>query len=253
MKVECFATPLIFLSAWLVRRDGARWLWVAVLILFGLSFWGPYIHLLGDSSNLASLYAFVVGVLAQHYGRRLSNIRPPIATVIAILSVVLFCYCGTRKQTAPIQLLECFSAACLVGLIAWRPVAIFGPLDFSPVRFYGKISYSFYLLHVLGIFFANKLLALSGISLSEMSASVGTIALTLLSALIMTPAAYLSWRLIEEPFIKLGKHRLMKRSRGRSWDGDGPLTYRPSTSVGWMVTLHPSRSTTSISKPENDL
>jgi peptidoglycan/LPS O-acetylase OafA/YrhL len=181
------------------------WLWTAILALFGLSFWGPYVHALGDSTNLAPLYAFIVGVLAQHHGRRLSDIRPSVATLIAILSVVVFCYFGTRKQTAPILLLECLSAAWLVALIAWRPVPIFRPLDFGPVRFYGKISYSFYLLHVLGMLFASRLLGLAGISLSGLPVSVATIAFTVLSVMVTTPAAYLSWRFIELPCIELGK------------------------------------------------
>jgi len=212
MKVECFATPLILFSAWLVKRDGAPWLWAAVLVLFGLSFWGPYVHALGDSTTPAPLYAFVVGVLAQHYGRRLSDIRSSVATGAAILSVVLFCYCGNYKQPALILLLECFSAAWLVALIAWRPIAIFRPLDFGPVRFYGKISYSFYLLHVLGMLFASGLLTLAGISLSGLPVSVGTIAFTVLSVMVTTPAAYLSWRFIEKPCINLGKRGLSARS-----------------------------------------
>ena len=207
MKVECFATPLILLSAWLVRRDGAPWLWAVILVLFGLSFWGPYVHALGDSTNLAPLYAFVVGVLTQNYGRRLFDIRPSVATAAAILSVILFCYLGTRKQTAPILLLECFSAAWLVALIAWCPVWIFKPLDFGPVRFYGKISYSFYLLHVLGMLFADRILGLAGVSLSGLPVSVGTIALTVLSVMVTTPAAYLCWRFVEKPCINFGKRR----------------------------------------------
>jgi peptidoglycan/LPS O-acetylase OafA/YrhL len=213
MKVECFATPLIFFSAWLVKRDGAPWLWGAILVLFALSFWGPYVHALGDSTTLGPLYAFIVGVLAQHYGRRLSDIRPSLATLATILSVVLFCYCGNHKQPALILLLECFSAACLVVLIAWRPIAIFRPLDFSPVRFYGKISYSFYLLHVLGMLFADRLLTLAGVSLSGLPVSVGAIAFTVLSVMVTTPAAYLSWRFIEMPCIDLGKRGWPRGSR----------------------------------------
>jgi peptidoglycan/LPS O-acetylase OafA/YrhL len=207
MKVECFATPLILFSAWLVKRDGAPWLWAAILVLFGLSFWGPYVHALGDSTILAPLYAFIVGVLAQHYGRRLSDIRPSIATVAAILSVIVFCYCGNHKQPALILLLECLSAVCLVTLIAWRPVALFKPLDLAAVRFYGKISYSFYLLHVLGMLFADRILGLAGISLSGLPVSVGTIALTVLSVMVTTPAAYLCWRFVEKPCINFGKRR----------------------------------------------
>ena len=207
MKVECFATPLILLSAWLVKRDGVPWLWAAILVLFGLSFWGPYVHALGDSTNLAPLYAFVVGVLTQHYGRRLFNIQPSVATVAAILSVVVFCYCGTRKQTAIVLLLECFSAAWLVALIAWRPVPIFRPLDFRPIRFYGDISYSFYLLHVLGMLFANGLLTVAEVSLSGLPVSVGILALMVLSVMITTPAAYLFRTCIEVPCINFGKRR----------------------------------------------
>jgi peptidoglycan/LPS O-acetylase OafA/YrhL len=213
MKVECFATPLIFFSAWLVKHDGAPWLWAAILVLFGLSFWGPYVHALGDSTTLAPLYAFVVGVLAQRYGRRLSEIRLSVATAAAILSVVLFCYCGNHKQPALILLLECISAACLVMLVAWRPIALFKPLDLAPVRFYGKISYSFYLLHVLGMFFAARLLTLAGVSLSGLPVSVGAIAFTVLSVMVTTPVAYLSWRFIELPCIELGKRGWPRASR----------------------------------------
>jgi peptidoglycan/LPS O-acetylase OafA/YrhL len=205
MKVECFATPLIFLSAWLLKRNRASWLWTIILALFGLSFWGPYVHMLGDATNLAPLYAFVVGVLAQQYGKRLSDIRPSKATVAAILSVIAFCYCGTRKQTAPILLLECLSAAWLVVLIAWRPVSIFKILDFSMVRFYGRISYSFYLLHVMGMLFAGKLLTVATLPLSELPISVATVIFIFASVLVTTPAAYLSWRFIEIPSINLGK------------------------------------------------
>src|SRR6266481_1880135 len=159
MKVECLATPLILFSVWLVQRNGVPWLWAIIGLLFALSFWGPYVHALGDSTNLAAFYAFVVGVLAQHYGRRIADVRPSMATVAVPLSVLAFCYFGTRKQTAPILMLECLSAACLVALIAWRPVALLRPLDVGIVRFYGKISYSFYLLHVLGILFANQVLS----------------------------------------------------------------------------------------------
>jgi peptidoglycan/LPS O-acetylase OafA/YrhL len=205
MKVECVATPLILLSAWLLKCERAPWLWGIILTLFALSFWGSYVHALGDASNLAPLYSFVVGVLAQHYGRRLARIRASVATSIAALSIVLFCYCGMRKQTAPILLLECASAAWLVLLAAWRPVPMFQPLDVPLIGFYGRISYSFYLLHVLGISFAERLLSASGLSFSTLPVSLGIVALTLVSIAMTTPAAYLAWRFIELPGINFGR------------------------------------------------
>jgi len=207
MKVECFATPLILFSAWLVQRDRTGWLWVMIVVLFFLSFWGPYVHALGDATNLAPLYAFIGGVLAQYYGRRLSHAPSSLAvSIIATLSVALCWYCGTRKQTAPILLVECLCAALLVASIAWRPLAIFKPLDLGVVRFYGKISYSFYLLHVLGMLFATRLLGLAKFPISELPISVATVIVTIVSILLITPAAYLSWRFIEIPFVSFGKN-----------------------------------------------
>ena len=76
MKVECLATPLILFSVWLLQRNGAHWLWALIAVLFALSFWGPYVHVLGDASNLAPFYAFVFGVLAQRYGQRVAAFWP---------------------------------------------------------------------------------------------------------------------------------------------------------------------------------
>jgi peptidoglycan/LPS O-acetylase OafA/YrhL len=206
MKVECLATPLILLSALFVQRGRAAWLWAMIVILFLLSFWGPYVHALGDATNLAPLYAFIFGVLAQRHGRRLSQFSSPVvAAITAILSIALFCYCGTRKQTAPVLLVECLCATWLVILIAWRNMPIFRPLDFGVVQFYGRISYSFYLLHVLGMFFANQFLGLLNFPLSELPISVAAVIVTAVSILVVTPAAYLSRRFIEIPFVNFGK------------------------------------------------
>src|SRR5258705_1373028 len=213
MKVECFATPMILFCAWLARSKDARWLWPIIVILFALSFWGPYVHALGDATNLAPLYAFVFGVLVQHYGKKFSDIRLSHAVLLTILSILVFFLCGTRKQTAPILLLECISAALLVTLIAWRPVRLHAQLDSEVVRFYGRISYSFYLLHVLGMSFAIRILDFMGVPLVTLPASAGTIVLTALSILITTPAAYLSWRYVEVPFINLGKAARYRAAR----------------------------------------
>ena len=206
LKVECFATPLILFSAWLAKRDGASWLWVAIFVLFALSFWGPYCYALGEPSSLAPLYAFIVGVLAHHYGPSF-DIRPSVATAAVILSVAMFCYCGIFDRPALILMLECVSASVLVVLTAYFPLAVLKPLDFGMVRFYGKISYSFYLLHLLGILLANRLVSLSGLSLAELPVSVGAVTMTALSILVTTPAAYLAWRHVEIPCINFGRKK----------------------------------------------
>jgi peptidoglycan/LPS O-acetylase OafA/YrhL len=207
LTVECVATPLILLSVWLLRKQGARPLWILIMVLLALSSWGPYVHLLGGFANLAPLYAFVVGVLLHFRGARItSRIPPGLATFAGIAAVAVFWFGGSRHQSALIILLECLSAATLIGLITWHPASsLFKPLDFAPVRFYGRISYSFYLIHPLGILFAFRTLDPLTLNAHGLPLSIAVIFTTLVSILLTTPLAYLSWRFIETPCIRLGK------------------------------------------------
>lgn len=206
MTVECAATPLILMSVWLFRRHGERPLWALVAILFSLSFWGSYVHLLGGFTNLAPFYAFVIGVLVHFKGARIASlVSPGLATAVGIAAIAVYISCGAKKQTAPILMIECLSAATLIALIAGRPaMVLFKPLDFGLVRFYGQISYSFYLLHTLGLVFAfrffDPLVSGTGVPLS-----IAIIFVTLVSILITTPGAYLSWRFVEVPGVRFGR------------------------------------------------
>lgn len=202
MTVECFATPLILASVWTFKRFGAHPLVVLTLVLFGLSFLGPYAHLLGGYTNLAPLYAFVVGVLLQMQGRAIAGrLGLTACWVIAVSAIALFCFSGSQKQTAPIIALECLSSAMLVLLIAFgSPVGVFRVLDLPLVRFYGRISYSFYLLHLIGLVLAIRAVDASGLP------ALAAVAVTMTVAIATTtPMAWLCWRYVEKPFIALGK------------------------------------------------
>jgi peptidoglycan/LPS O-acetylase OafA/YrhL len=207
MTVECAATPLILISVWLFHRHGARPLWGLVALLFGLSFWGGYVHLLGGFTNLAPFYSFVIGVLVHFQGNRMASlIKPGMTTAVAIAAIAVYIFCGAKKQTAPILMIECLSAAMLIVLIAWRPaMGLFRPLDLRLVRFYGQISYSFYLLHMLGLAFAFRILDPLAPGALDVPLSIKTMLVTLVSILVTTPVAYLSWRFIEVPAIRFGR------------------------------------------------
>jgi exopolysaccharide production protein ExoZ len=207
MTVECAATPLILLSVWLFRKQGERPLWGMVVVLLVLSSWGPYVHLLGGFTNLAPLYAFIVGVLLHFRGAPIaSRIGPSRATVAAIVAIVLFCFCATRTQSALVLMLECLSASTLIMLIVWHPeMSLFEPLDFRMIRFYGRISYSFYLLHPLGISFAFRIFDPKALNASGIPLSMTTVFATFVSVMLTTPVAWLAWRFIEAPAIRVGR------------------------------------------------
>jgi exopolysaccharide production protein ExoZ len=68
------------------------------------------------------------------------------------------------------------------------------------VRFYGRISYSFYLLHMIGVAVAVNMIGdLRWPNLLLVIASFA------LSIAIATPLAWVFWKFIEMPFISLGK------------------------------------------------
>jgi peptidoglycan/LPS O-acetylase OafA/YrhL len=194
-------------SVWLIREHGERPPWILIAVLVALSSWGPYVHLFGGFTNLAPLYAFVVGVLLHFQGARTASlIGPARATFAGIAAMAIFCFCGTRTQSALIMMLECLSAATLIVLIAWYPaIKLFKPLDFAPVRFYGRISYSFYLLHPLGIAFAFRIFDPLALNTLELPLSITIIFVTLASIMLTTPFAYLMWRFIEKPCIRYGR------------------------------------------------
>jgi peptidoglycan/LPS O-acetylase OafA/YrhL len=188
-------------------RHGEWLLWGLIAFLFSFSFWGPYVHLLGGFTNLAAFYAFVVGVLIHFRGARRALLAGPrVATATALAAIGVFVLCGASKQTAPIMALECLSAAILIMLIAWRQdVSLFKPLDFEVVRFYGRISYSFYLLHPLGMLFAFRAIDPATLHAWGLPLSLTTIFTTLAAIMLTTPAAWLTWRFIEMPAISLGR------------------------------------------------
>jgi peptidoglycan/LPS O-acetylase OafA/YrhL len=219
MTVESFATPLIFWSAWMCRRGQIASLWIMIVVLFSLSFVGPYVHLLGGFTNLSPLYAFVVGVLLQHRGAAFAaKLGPRAGALLTLAAVALLLFCALRKQNPIVMMLECTSASVLIMMIAFsdwiRPFRI---LDVPIVRFYGRISYSFYLLHPIGIAVAFRILDTNSLPVGA------ALAITALTAIAVTTVmSWPSWRLIEKPAIALGK-----RFDGRRARTIGPVAPQP--------------------------
>jgi peptidoglycan/LPS O-acetylase OafA/YrhL len=213
MKAELTATPLIFFCAWIGRSGKSGRLLLIAAALFALSFVGQYSHGLGNDTNLAPLFAFPVGVWLHFEGRKLVQKVPALrAILLAGAAIVVFCACSFFNTVASLGLLvECLSAATLVALIAYRDGASeFAPLDHPIVHFYGKISYSFYLLHPLSLWLGARLAHhVEGLGAVPMSLVALTAALS--SVAVTTPFAYLSWRFVEIPCVRLGKSAVRKK------------------------------------------
>lgn len=210
LTVECVAIPVILISHALLRRHGATPVWMVVGFLVAISFWGPYVHLLGDFTNLAPLYAFVVGLLTRSGGNLLvGGVQPSRANVVVATALVMMLVVAVRKQTAVTIAAETLCASALVCFSAFGPdkLAALRPFDFDVVRLYGRISYSFYLLHAIGLAIAVRLLPF------DLPPTIRAAAQAVVALLITTPAAWLMWRFIEVPFIELGRRRMVAKER----------------------------------------
>lgn len=210
MKAELAATPLIILCVWLFLRYGTGVVIGLAVTLFGLAFVGQFSKSIGDDTNLALLFAFPVGILVHFKGRKIAEALTPVAVAaIAIASVAIFCACSFFKPTGTWTLLvQCLSAATLVTLIAWRPEAnVFAPLDHALVSFYGRISYSFYLLHPLTLWGASRLTSYALASYEAVPVTLIILTAFVLSVIAVTPLAWLSWRFVEMPAMNLLRSR----------------------------------------------
>jgi peptidoglycan/LPS O-acetylase OafA/YrhL len=190
LTVECVASPLIFASFLARKAYGNRPLIVVCAILFGLSFWGDYVHLLGGFTSLAPLYSFVVGVALHFAAKDAKSPSYVLGATTVGLAVLLFC--GLRKHNALTILGDTIGSGALIYLIATaKNSRVFFLLDARPVRFLGKISFSFYLLHPIALGLANR------------SGAESALALFILAAAYTFPMAWISWREIECRFIDL--------------------------------------------------
>ena len=219
MKAELAATPLIFACVWLCRRHGAGAVMATAIVLFGIAFAGQYSRFIGEDTNLAPLFAFPVGILVHFKGEAIARRLRPTAAVLGTLgSVAVFCTCSFFKPSGTWALLaQCLSAATLVMLIAYRPeVPLLAILDARVVRFYGRISYSFYLLHPLTFWATGQLTAWLLNGVDGVPLTVVAVSCVVFSVAAVTPLAYASWRFVELPAMN-------RRSLPRAIALDGPL------------------------------
>lgn len=196
MKISILFPAILFL----VRRSHSLRIDLALLALALLL--GPL------RAALGILPVFLAGSYLAKY-------RQPLAAWIAkrshaqaalLLALALACYgfgnYVAQPDTYPVTLVTACGAALLVLLVlAWTPARRIASA--RPVTFMGAVSYSFYLLHLpILIAVASALLPFTR---SLLVCGSVALALSLL-------AAWLSYRCIELPGIRLGAMMLAKRS-----------------------------------------
>ena len=113
-------------------------------------------------------------------------------------------------------LIETFGASVLIACLLYgKDFGFYKLLDHSVTRFYGRISYSLYLWHLFCLFLVsrNVIVRIPKECLWRYSL-LWALVLWLLSALAATLMAYVSYRFIEKPLIKLSKEICRRLNSG---------------------------------------
>ncbi len=208
LQVEFLALPLIFLAFLLQSRLGLWATSLLVLALTALAFSGWWVRLIPSPSRTGWLYTFLFGVMAYHLGRRIvPALRQRMATIVLVVSVLIFFLIGLliRKQWETIG--TTLAGAAIVAVLAFGPtLPATALLRARPIRFLGRVSYSLYLLHPLTLPIIAKPQALFGGWVERgVPAILISLGLWFVTVVVILPLAWFMYRMVEVPFIRLGK------------------------------------------------
>jgi len=213
LQTEMLGSVLVLACAILYRSFGLRIVVATCLILTAMSFWTPWntaVAPIGGPTRIGFIYAFVVGALVFHQGKRILDALPQgwIWPLTGLAVVLFFTATKLTRGPSPLTVLvEAGAAAFIISSLAFAPGMFASKLLSRPLpRFYGRISFSFYLLHPLTLaliwFIPNELGDLIDFGVPRPLLAVG---LTLGTILATTPLAYVSYRAAERTGVVAGR------------------------------------------------
>jgi peptidoglycan/LPS O-acetylase OafA/YrhL len=166
------------------------------LFCFYLGFFGPRAIAPLMSDRYASYAGAIVGLALLYLGQGFGPYSPAMRTCCAV------------------------GAAVLIGALVGRPMT-WQWLTLRPLRFLGRVSYSFYLLHLPVLFMLANMAARFSLQLTFQT----NIAIDVLSIVLALGFAAISYRFIETPGIAVGRKISAALSRPR--DVIGPTLDPP--------------------------
>jgi len=192
--------------------------------LMALAWWFP------QGQVLPYLFMFWLGYLLPQIGPWLTA-RFKAHRVWSFGLLLLAATIFLRARQTRVELwAEPLGATVLLACLVWgRPFEFYRGLDHPVVRFYGRISYSFYLLH-FPVLYALSLVALRLLPAETLLRwpNFAAICLGAASVLAVTPLAWLTYVGVEQPGIRFSKwlgDRWSRRSAARAAAGvDAPAS-----------------------------
>lgn len=216
LQVEMLGAAVV-LATWLAyKRFKIGALWTVAILLYWANFNKAFSFAFSDfiDPNLRFfrlMYAFPAGMLILPLLERfdLKRLPPLVRITYPLLGIALiFLSVYIFGKTSLFRVLGEVIGTCMViaGVILGLNQRLGTILDRKIFRFYGRISYSFYLLHPLSfILFWNMPDQFETILQAGYPAPIVALGLMLLSLAMVTPLALFSYAFIERPSIRLGR------------------------------------------------
>ncbi|HEY4284618.1 MAG TPA: acyltransferase [Chthoniobacterales bacterium] len=224
LKVEAVAIPVIFAMTILQQRFHFMVTGTLAVLFVAFYFWRPFKYLVADDRCFYMLFAFVLGIGTHRIGPWLLQRirREKLGWFVAgtlFLFLVTNVVLGVASKWRP--LCECIAGVGMISVLVYGAMTGFSRLlNWKVFRFYGRISYSFYLLHPLTLLVIWKIPGpLSRLLDAGVPAALIAIALTITSVLAITPLAWLSWRFVEIPGIAAGRRVSPERRNASPYVG----------------------------------
>ncbi len=204
-----FYLLLPFLLLLLHRRPG--WLLAILAAAYTIRI-GWYVSF-GEVKSLAyftlagRIDQFLAGMLICRYRERLSGRHGLIATILIGFTVFYWAFdlaggANGLEQSAIWIALPTIEAMCFAVLIAWYDTS-FSPSDRGASGFVarlGRYSFAIYLLH---FFFVFKMATVIDQHIMRLDNFYVALPWAMICFVAMMPVGFLSWHLIEQPFLKL--------------------------------------------------
>jgi peptidoglycan/LPS O-acetylase OafA/YrhL len=214
LRVEVIAIPLFIAGFLLFRFRGVMALAVLLAILLMLATANSWNRLVDTPYGLQLLSFFAVGMIVYAIGRKGSAWLPmPIAMALLVLGVAGMLSVGSLRLGVRGQLyLEMICDGLIVGVLAFSNLGGLGKFfDCALIRFFGRISYSFYLVNPLTLMVCWYMPdALGRVMGMNIPGAVVALALFAMSVVATTPVAWLMYKYVERPGIAAGRFLLAR-------------------------------------------
>jgi peptidoglycan/LPS O-acetylase OafA/YrhL len=174
----------------------------------------PTQHFLNDA--IPYLWVFYLGYLVPLFSGKIWNYFSKQKIVLAILLLFSLSVCWLTPHFGHHDIPFVLAMGSLISCVYHLPKEpLFSFLDNQVVRFYGRVSYSFYVLHFLVLYLVASFFFRSFKDSSLVDNSIAaSFLLALVSIGIATPVSYLSYLFVEKSFIRLGQ-KLAEPTRPR--------------------------------------